>query len=89
MLAVEAKRTNGVPAAVPDARASRLAKLNCAGAGCADRDGCRRYVDRIATGKQVAKNGYEFKTYAWASFDVERRVIGGRECPAFIRARVR
>jgi hypothetical protein len=68
----------------PDPRVSWLAKLNCAGRGCPDRGGCRRYEARIASGKAVAPNGYEYKTFEWASFDVERARYG--DCPAYVRA---
>lgn len=78
MLAVESKPT------APAHRASELAKLNCAGRECPEREGCRRFVTRIATGKAVASNGYEFKTYTWASFDVERARMG--DCHSRIRA---
>lgn len=66
---------------------SALAKLNCAGVGCPERDGCRRYETRISVGKLVAKNGFEYKTYAWASFDVERELMG--DCPSRVRQVVR
>jgi hypothetical protein len=80
MLAVEAR-------SAPSNSASALAKLNCAGVGCPERDGCRRYETRIAVGKRVAKNGFEYKTYTWASFDVERELMG--DCPSRIRQVVR
>jgi len=65
--------------------AARLARLNCAGQGCAEREQCRRYVARVASGKYVAANGYEHKTYTWASFDLERARFG--DCAAFVRIR--
>ena len=83
MLAVESKPLS----VATERRASDLAKVNCAGRGCPEREGCRRYETRIATGKLVAKNGYEFKTYSWASFDVERAAMG--DCAARIKQAVR
>lgn len=51
-------------------------KANCAGFGCEDRAGCRRYQVRI---------GEEWRrgTGLWASFDVERLLMG--ECKSFVR----
>lgn len=72
-----------LPVATAEARASGVAKLNCAGRGCPEREGCRRFETRISVGKRVAANGYELKTYTWASFDVERARFG--DCPARIR----
>lgn len=68
---------------IEDSRVAKIARLNCAGAGCDERDGCRRYEARVASGRNVSASGYEWKTYTWASFDVERRIKG--TCSSFVR----
>lgn len=75
-----------VASAPTESPAARLARLNCAGQGCPERDECRRYATRVASGKFVAANGYEHKTFTWASFDLERQKLG--TCASLIRVRV-
>jgi hypothetical protein len=49
-------------------------KVNCAGQGCPERDGCRRFVLRLPTGGH--------KQFDWASFDIERMFFG--DCLSFV-----
>lgn len=58
-------------------------KLNCAGQGCPERDGCRRYEIRIAEG-HLEVGGVRVQQFGWASFDLEREAFGG----CFSRIRV-
>lgn len=51
---------------------SLSAFVQCAGQGCSDRSGCLRYAKR---------GGHE-----WASWDIERDILGG-DCPAIIELR--
>lgn len=44
-----------------------IPETNCAGQGCPERDGCRRYEVRLRT-EHEPDNGFR-----WASFDLERR----------------
>lgn len=53
-----------------------LAKLNCAGQGCPERGGCRRYVLRIPDRKERGQGGLERPVFEWGSFDVERELTG-------------
>lgn len=62
-------------------------RANCAGQGCADRDGCRRYVLRLANGKQRGRDGEEHPVFAWVSWDLERVVRPGGDCAGFVRMR--
>lgn len=55
---------------------SGYGKLNCAGQGCPERDTCRRYVIRVATGQEMK----------WASFDIERMQY--KTCPHYIQKTV-
>jgi hypothetical protein len=57
-----------------------LGRLNCAGVGCADREGCRRYRIRLPRLGEV-----EHKIFDWASFDVERELKG--DCVSLIKYR--
>lgn len=61
--------------------APRMNALNCAGQGCADRDACRRYVVRVNAQNCSRENPYG----AWASFDIERQVLG--DCKHFAKYR--
>lgn len=58
-----------------------VAKLNCAGHGCADRESCRRWLVMVPAGKRIDAGGGEHPNYEWASFDVERQRFG--TCSAF------
>lgn len=55
-------------------------ETNCAGQGCPDSDGCRRFQMRMAT-KET--RGTESPAFEWASFDLERSTLG--DCPNFVR----
>lgn len=57
-------------------------RMNCAGQGCRDREGCRRY--RVMIHARGADR--EHPHGAWGSFDVEKRRMGG-DCPAFVQYR--
>lgn len=61
-----------------------LHRINCAGQGCEEREGCRRYRMRLPEQGQKAVQ-FERLRYQWASFDVERAVFG--DCPQFVRFR--
>jgi len=52
-------------------------KTNCAGQGCPERDGCRRYEVRIPDRIEIVKS-HHIPRMEWASFDLERRWTG--EC---------
>ncbi len=54
-----------------------VAKANCAGQGCGERDRCRRFLVRIG-------ESWREGTGQWGSFDLERQMVGG-ECPSFKR----
>lgn len=54
------------------------AKLNCAGQGCPERQGCRRYEVGIVGHKEIVQ-GKEVAVLDWASFDIERQRFG--DCP--------
>lgn len=54
-----------------------VAKLNCAGQGCSEREYCRRFRVRIGGGWQVG-------TGQWGSFDLERAAHAD-ECRSFVR----
>lgn len=54
-----------------------VAKANCAGRECGERDYCRRYRVRIG-------EVWEQSTGVWASYDVERLALGG-DCASFKR----
>ena len=56
-------------------RARGLALSNCAGRECGDREECRRYRARLVLEKKM-ENGVERGLLAWASFDVERALLG-------------
>lgn len=58
-----------------------VAKLNCAGHGCEERESCRRWLVMVPAGKRLDADGREHPNYEWASFDVERRHFG--TCAAF------
>ena len=60
-----------------EAVSAELAKANCAGQACEDRERCRRYRVRVDA-------GWHSGTGRWASFDIERLARGG-ECPSFKR----
>lgn len=59
-------------------RQSQLARSNCAGRGCAERDGCRRYRVRIG---DYARS----EAVYWISADIERVVYGS--CAVFMQYR--
>jgi hypothetical protein len=61
---------------VMPAQQNQLTKLNCAGSGCEEREGCRRYRVRIG-------EDWRRWTGRWGSFDVERGRYG--TCEAFVR----
>lgn len=63
-----------IPAAPP--QKSNVLKANCAGQGCPDRDGCRRFQARIG-------EEWHQSTGRWISADLEREVFG--ECASFVR----
>jgi hypothetical protein len=54
------------------------AKLNCAGQGCPERAGCRRYELRLAE-RYEEVHGYKIPRFDWASFDLERAASGSCE----------
>lgn len=68
---------------IEETAASRLARLNCAGHGCDERVGCRRYEARVPSGRVESPSGYEAEHYTWGSFDVERLLLGS--CASFVR----
>jgi len=57
-----------------------FARANCAGAGCADRDECRRYRVRIEGPRDEP---WERQSGQWISADVERLRYPDAECPHF------
>lgn len=60
-----------------------LHRVNCAGQGCVERWGCRRYRIRLPEdGQRVSA---ERLVYPWASFDLERLWFGS--CQAFVKFR--
>lgn len=61
-----------------------MKKLNCAGQGCADRETCRRYVNRIPDRKVIVEDR-EIPIFEWASFDIERSLMG--DCSNYVQAR--
>lgn len=63
-----------------------VAKLNCAGQQCPERDGCRRFEVRIPDGT-IKIRGKDFATFAWASFDIERQHFGN--CASLVPYRPR
>lgn len=69
------EESGGVPGAVP------VAKLNCVGHGCEERETCRRWLVMVPAGKRVDADGREHPNYEWASFDLERARFG--TCSAF------
>ena len=59
-----------------------FSKANCAGQGCEDREGCRRFRVRI-----VGPSGeWERQFGQWISADLERAEMPG-SCPYFVRYR--
>ena len=60
-----------------EAVCAELAKANCAGQACEDRERCRRYRVRV-------DESWHRGTGRWASFDLERLERGG-ECQSFKR----
>ncbi len=57
------------------------AKTNCAGSGCPERTGCRRYEARVIA-HYVVRGEVRIPVLAWASLDIERAAYGS--CPARI-----
>ena len=57
---------------------SFLRKLNCAGVDCGERGGCRRWEIRIPDRQEVVE-GVKVPRFEWASFDVERLLMGSCE----------
>lgn len=58
-------------------------RVNCAGQGCPDRDGCRRY--RLRLPEVVAGPRPQVPIFAWASWDIERDRVG--ECESKVKFR--
>ena len=63
-------------------RQQEFARANCAGAGCEDREECRRYRVRIVG---PADEAWERQCGQWISADVERAANHGKDCPYFRR----
>jgi hypothetical protein len=57
-----------------------VSKLNCAGQGCDERVGCRRYEVLVPSSKELDASGKERLMYSWGSFDIERKLF--RACSA-------
>jgi hypothetical protein len=58
-------------------------RVNCAGQGCGERDGCRRFRLRLPREGQTAVPS-ERLIFDWASFDLEKK---SGECPVFVKFR--
>jgi hypothetical protein len=58
-----------------------LKSLNCAGQACPERKDCRRFVVRV----NVPHCSREWPYGEWASFDLERSILGA--CANFVKYR--
>jgi hypothetical protein len=61
---------------------SKLGKANCAGQGCPERRGCRRYQVRILGPSRAP---WEHRYGLWVSADLERQKLGS--CALFVKWR--
>lgn len=54
-----------------------LGRMNCAGGGCSERVGCRRFDDpRMVLEVVKGADGTKRPVHVWGSFDVERKRFG-------------
>ena len=60
-----------------------ISRHNCAGQGCPERDGCKRFEERRIARFARTPHGPE-PVYEWASFDIERLKFG--DCRVRIEA---
>lgn len=61
-----------------------MTPLNCAGQGCPERDGCKRYEHRQSS-SFIADGEKKIPVFEWASYDVERALFDS--CAARIAVR--
>lgn len=68
------------PAKKEQSAQGNVSKANCAGQGCPERDGCRRFQVRIV---EPARGEWIYQVGQWISADIERLMDG--KCPHFVR----